>query len=180
MKAFKDRVKELREQRQITQEELAQAVTSFSRELSLTASQVQGFEDGSMESSPIMLSCIAQYFGVSVQYLLGKDNSTVEAGELLDNFVSLRRYRFITYHYIELDSKATSLLEATFMLVDSIVGIYLVGYDGKEIEAGELIDDLIQLRKSSIITYHGRELSNKERSLLVDTLRLIENIVKED
>jgi len=66
MKGLEERLRKLREGRGLTQMEL-------SHELKLAASVIATYELGKKEPSLYHLTLIADYFNVSVDYLLGRD-----------------------------------------------------------------------------------------------------------
>lgn len=67
MNIFKDRLRELRLEKQVSRKELANFLFVSERLISY-------WEGGKRECSFDMLIKIAQYFGVSVDYLLGVTN----------------------------------------------------------------------------------------------------------
>lgn len=67
---FKDRLRNLREMRQMTQPELAEAVGS-------TKQAISQYELGKRRPDYELLSTIADYFNVSTDYLLGLSNVTI-------------------------------------------------------------------------------------------------------
>lgn len=64
---FNIRLKDLREDNDLTQEEL-------SKKLNITRSALSNYEVGSREPSYDLLIKIADYFNVSLDYLLGRTN----------------------------------------------------------------------------------------------------------
>ena len=60
-------LKQLRKQNGFTQKEIA-------KQLNVTAQCYQGYEYGYRQPSPEMLCKLADIFGVSVDYLLGREN----------------------------------------------------------------------------------------------------------
>ncbi|WP_026486709.1 helix-turn-helix domain-containing protein [Caldanaerobius polysaccharolyticus] len=64
---LKDRLKELRSERQLTQRELADL-------LQLSPSTIAMYETGQRMPDPEILQKIADFFGVSVDYLLGRSD----------------------------------------------------------------------------------------------------------
>lgn len=69
-----DKLRELRKKNHVTQAKLANY-------LNLDASSVAKYESGKVTPSPDVLLKIAQYFGVSVDYLLGKDSDSNRSQE---------------------------------------------------------------------------------------------------
>ena len=66
---FKDRLKELRKNRGLTQ-------LDFAREFKISNGAVGNWESGKRIPDSDTLSKIADFFGVSVDYLLGRSNET--------------------------------------------------------------------------------------------------------
>ena len=62
------RVRDLREDRDLTQADLA-------RELSCTQACYSNYENGRREIPPAVLSALADFYGVSVDYLMGRTNT---------------------------------------------------------------------------------------------------------
>lgn len=76
--AFKDRLKELRRNRGITQEELAKI-------LNIPESSIRRYESSdSGYPSPKRVSSMADYFGVSTDYLYERDSDPIYIKELAD------------------------------------------------------------------------------------------------
>ena len=69
-----DKLRELRKKNHVTQAKLANY-------LNLDASSVAKYESGKVTPSPDVLLKIAQYFDVSVDYLLGKDSDSSGSNE---------------------------------------------------------------------------------------------------
>lgn len=69
-----DKLRELRKKNHVTQAKLANY-------LNLDASSVAKYESGKVTPSPDILLKIAQYFDVSVDYLLGKDSDSSRSNE---------------------------------------------------------------------------------------------------
>ena len=67
MKIFCERVKELRTERRIYQREVAE-------HLGLTTRAYQNYEGGESEPSQERLVALADYFGVTTDYLLGRSD----------------------------------------------------------------------------------------------------------
>ena len=65
---FGKRLKELRLERQLTQEELA-------KELNVSPSTISLYESGNREPSSVFIVAVARYFHVSSDYLLGLQES---------------------------------------------------------------------------------------------------------
>lgn len=63
--SFKDKLKLLRKEQNLTQEELAKV-------LNYTRTAVSGYESGRNEPSYDVLKTLSEYFDVSIDYLLGK------------------------------------------------------------------------------------------------------------
>lgn len=89
---FKDRLKELREDRGLTQDEMADI-------LKVSRSQMSNYETGKYEPSIDTLIFLADFFNVSLDYLLGrtkriynislksnKDKLKKEMNELIDKY----------------------------------------------------------------------------------------------
>lgn len=76
-----NRIKKLRKERNLTQAQLAQR-------LGISASAVGMYEQGRREPDSKMLRQLAQFFGVSMEYLMGEDTSlsgeSVEFVEFID------------------------------------------------------------------------------------------------
>lgn len=77
---FKDMLRKLRKQNKITQEELAE-------QLNYGASAISNYESGKNEPSISDLIKIADYFGVSIGYLLGTEefNTRLLDQEVISN-----------------------------------------------------------------------------------------------
>ena len=69
MTTFADRLKELRKQRNITQDELA-------KNIGLSKSTIGMYEQGNREPNYEMLETIADHFNVDIDYLVGRTNIT--------------------------------------------------------------------------------------------------------
>lgn len=67
MKPFGDRLKELRKDRKLKQTEIAQL-------LELTVRQYQRMEYGEVNVPALTLCTLADYFGVTTDYLLGRSD----------------------------------------------------------------------------------------------------------
>ena len=65
---FKKRLKELRNEKELTQEELA-------KELGVNRGTLAKWENGTRETNFAMLVKIATFFGVTTDYLLGRTDS---------------------------------------------------------------------------------------------------------
>ena len=68
---FGERIKELRKQKGLSQEELGQY-------FSISGPAVSKWESGNSEPDNVTLLKLSDFFGVSVDYILGKDNETKE------------------------------------------------------------------------------------------------------
>lgn len=64
---FSQTLKELRQERNLTQKELAY-------DLNYTQSNISEWENGTVEPKATALTAISTYFGVSIDYLLGLEN----------------------------------------------------------------------------------------------------------
>lgn len=62
------RLKEIREKRRLTQAQLASI-------LNLNQNTISRYESGEREANQEMLICIADYFNVSIDYLLGRTDN---------------------------------------------------------------------------------------------------------
>lgn len=82
MKAFVSKLKELREERGMQQKELADL-------LNVSKSTISGWEVGRNEPQQEMLIKIANYFSVTTDYLLGREddfgNVTISSGNVSGN-----------------------------------------------------------------------------------------------
>ena len=67
MSTFSDRLKELRKSKSATQKNMADL-------LEITERNYQRYEYGLVDPTASNVSKLADYFGVSVDYLLGRDN----------------------------------------------------------------------------------------------------------
>lgn len=88
----KDKIKELRNQKKLTQTELAQA-------LNVSKGTIGNWEAGHRQPDHTALSKIADFFGVSVDYILDRENenSPSETDELSDDEkIVMYMYRSIT------------------------------------------------------------------------------------
>lgn len=75
---FKDRLKQLRESKGLTQKELADELNNLNTNLNINAkiyTQTISYWENGRDPSLVMLVKIAQYFDVPTDYLLGKTNS---------------------------------------------------------------------------------------------------------
>lgn len=68
---FGERIKELRKQKGLSQEELGQY-------FSISGPAVSKWESGNSEPDNVTLLKLSDFFGVSVDFILGKDNETKE------------------------------------------------------------------------------------------------------
>ncbi|UCS13023.1 helix-turn-helix domain-containing protein [Clostridium botulinum] len=75
---FKDRLKGLREDNDLTQEELAKI-------LSITRSALANYENGIREPDISLLIKISNYFDISLDYLLCKTNKMIPFSKLYSN-----------------------------------------------------------------------------------------------
>lgn len=73
-----DRIKELREERGILQRELANA-------LKLTQQTISLYESNKREPDAETLSKIADFFGVSIDYLIGRTDTPTPADKIADS-----------------------------------------------------------------------------------------------
>lgn len=78
MASFSDRLKALREERRLSQLELA-------GRLKLSNSTISQYETTDRLPEPRILQAIADFFGVSVDYLLGRTDVRQPAGQLPDD-----------------------------------------------------------------------------------------------
>ena len=67
MKVFAERLRELRQERNLSMKQLA-------RELNTTDAAISNWENGINEPKISYLKLIAEFFGVSADYLLGLEN----------------------------------------------------------------------------------------------------------
>lgn len=74
MARFKDRLKQLRREQELTQQELA-------KKLGVSFSSISMYERGEREPSFEMLEMIADFFNVDMNYLLGKTDTPHETAE---------------------------------------------------------------------------------------------------
>ncbi|HCL4578705.1 helix-turn-helix transcriptional regulator [Clostridium botulinum] len=75
------RLKELRNEAKLSQKDLA-------KKLELSSSTVGMIESGKREGNKETIQKIANFFGVSIDYLYGNDNKeTAQAESLIDNFL---------------------------------------------------------------------------------------------
>lgn len=68
MSSFSQSIKELRKDNQLTQEE-------FAKKFNITTRQLQRYESGEQLPSITKLIEIADYFDLSIDYLLGRDTT---------------------------------------------------------------------------------------------------------
>jgi transcriptional regulator with XRE-family HTH domain len=82
-----ERIKELREERGMTQKELAEA-------LGIDRTAIAKYESGASGAKSEMLEKLATFFGVSTDYLLGRTNRKAPVHELSDGYedAELREY----------------------------------------------------------------------------------------
>lgn len=73
MDTFKDRIRKLREEKGLTQEELAKI-------LGISRATLASWETGRREPDFETTSKIAEFFGVSIDYLLGRTNNPAPNG----------------------------------------------------------------------------------------------------
>jgi len=82
---FKDRLKELRYKKELSQRELASI-------LNLSPSTIAMYETGQREPDAETLSKIADFFGVTIDYLLGRtDNPNPEDSTIDDEIMAIMR-----------------------------------------------------------------------------------------
>lgn len=113
-------LKQLRKQNGLTQKEIA-------KQLNVTAQCYQGYEYGYRQPSPEMLCKLADIFGVSVDYLLGRENEKAVAPkgttDIATNFIKElglendKRFKDFAKLYAHLPE-----MHRTYVLA------YLVGY----------------------------------------------------
>lgn len=113
-------LKQLRKQNGFTQKEIAQ-------QLNVTAQCYQGYETGYRQPTPEMLCKLADIFGVSVDYLLGRENEKAVAPkgttDIATNFIKElglendKRFKDFAKLYAHLPE-----MHRTYVLA------YLVGY----------------------------------------------------
>lgn len=77
---FSDRFRSLRQERKITQEELGRA-------LNKTKNNISQYETGKREPDNDTLFRIADYFSVSVDYLLGRTEIREPADKILNRYI---------------------------------------------------------------------------------------------
>lgn len=75
---FKDRLKECRGRKEISQRELASV-------LNLSPSTIAMYETGQREPDAETLSKIADFFGVSIDYLIGRTDTPTPADKIADS-----------------------------------------------------------------------------------------------
>ncbi len=68
--SFKDRLKSLRLKRGVSQSELAS-------EIGITLKQIQRYEHGTSEATMSKLIALADYFDVSLDYLVGRSDDPI-------------------------------------------------------------------------------------------------------
>ena len=82
---FKDRLKELRYKKELSQRELASI-------LNMSPSTIAMYETGQREPDAETLSKIADFFGVTIDYLLGRtDNPNPEDSTIDDEIMAIMR-----------------------------------------------------------------------------------------
>ena len=88
---IKDRIKSLRKNNHLTQTELA-------AKISVTQQAIGGWESGSREPDFLTLCKLADLFGVTTDYLLGRDVSPAPASPLQDSLSPDDRSLLTAYH----------------------------------------------------------------------------------
>lgn len=98
---FPQRLKELRKSKKISQTDLAKT-------LSVSQQTIGGWEVGRTEPNTELLQKIASYFNVTVDYLLGNNNTPSWATEkdIADLHDYLSTNKPMNYEGVELDSEA--------------------------------------------------------------------------
>lgn len=100
MARFKDRLKQLRRETELTQQELA-------KKLGVSFSSISMYERGEREPSFEMLEMIADFFNVDMNYLLGKTDTPHETREVEVFAASSKKETF----YDDLPEEAVQELE---------------------------------------------------------------------
>lgn len=75
--SFKDRLKKLRQEKELTQDD-------FAKELNMSRSAIASYESGRNEPPYEVLRRIADFFNVTTDYLLGKTHSRNVTDEITD------------------------------------------------------------------------------------------------
>jgi len=110
---FKKRLKELRIERNITQEELA-------KEISMARSSVAGYENGSKSPSMETLIHLAELFNVTTDYLLGVSN--IRNHDMTSNYKSYNFLKVLETNYNKLDDKHKKTMTTVSMtLLDNLL-----------------------------------------------------------
>lgn len=90
MATFTERLKELRKKNKLTQEELAKA-------LGVSRGAYASWENGRRKPDFLQLSNIANFFDVSIDYLVGRVNKECTDIELLDFIRNSRSLGYVVY-----------------------------------------------------------------------------------
>lgn len=81
MSTFAERLKELRNNKALTQDELAKAIK-------ISKSSINMYERGEREPKFETLEAIADFFNVDMDYLLGRSNKTIRYNNLIDIYLN--------------------------------------------------------------------------------------------
>lgn len=100
MSKFSERFKELRSCRKLSQQELAD-------KLGTSKSSVNMYERGEREPSLEMLECIADFFNVDMDYLLGKSQVANQALSLIEKSTPQTKRDVLKQRVIELLEQLT-------------------------------------------------------------------------
>ena len=104
MATFSERLKELRKEKQLTQQKLAD-------DLGVNRVNITRWEKGNIEPNLETLSLIASYFNVSTDYLIGiEDNPPIDHLKELDS-KSIEIYELIEKFYNEIEPRIYNVLE---------------------------------------------------------------------
>ena len=97
---FKDKIKFLRKHQELSQEELA-------KEIGVLQSTYSRYEQGTREPDFVTLKKLANFFDVSIDYLLENDSNLSDSDEIVDlnNFLINGRYTIFSKFPTEHDRK---------------------------------------------------------------------------
>lgn len=89
MDLFPQRLKELRLQKQLTQKQLAKVINAESNVI------ISMYESGTRTPSTDNLKALADYFDVTVSYLIGEEDKNIELEELKERLRKQPNYKIL-------------------------------------------------------------------------------------
>lgn len=159
---FKDRLKQLRESRGLTQRELADKLNKLSTDLSNNSkiyTQTISYWENGRDPSIGMLIKIAQYFDVPTDYLLGKTDS-VSIDEI--NFEYFSRY--LSKQNIEklIKSYPDNMKKAVYFLLSNYTSDIFINFNNEKRQYEINLDFLYLITKAvDILKSFYDEIENK-------------------